>query len=256
MLKIDHSLNPERLLPKIEKLWALSANKILSIDRDCDPSKGSPVFTVAGMYTSRGWTEWTQGFQFGSAILQFDAIGDPIFLESGRKNTVDRMAPHLTHVGVHDHGFNNISTYGNLLRLIGEGKIASNEWEHNFYALALKCSGAVQARRWTSINGGLGFIYSFNGPHSLFVDTIRTLRILAAAHQLGHCLMDEGDRPVSLLERLVLHAKATATYSVYYGEGRDSYDVRGRVAHESIFNINNGCFRCPSSQQGFSPFTT
>jgi hypothetical protein len=28
------------------------------------------------------------------------------------------------------------------------------------------------------------------------------------------------------------------------------------VAHESIFNRNDGQFRCPSSQQGYSPFTT
>ena len=42
----------------------------------------------------------------------------------------------------------------------------------------------------------------------------------------------------------------------YYGEGRDSYDVRGRVAHESIFNMNDGDYRCPNSQQGYSPFTT
>ena len=33
-------------------------------------------------------------------------------------------------------------------------------------------------------------------------------------------------------------------------------DVRGRVAHESIFNRNDGQYRCPSSQQGWSPFTT
>ncbi len=25
---------------------------------------------------ARGWTEWTQGFQFGAAVLQFDATGD------------------------------------------------------------------------------------------------------------------------------------------------------------------------------------
>ncbi len=256
MLRVDDSLTPQQLMPKIEKLWALSADKILSIERSCDPSKGSPVFTVAGVYTSRGWTEWTQGFQFGSAILQFDATGDPVFLESGRNNTVQRMAPHVTHVGVHDHGFNNISTYGNLLRLMDEGKTPFNEWEQRYYTLALKCSGAVQARRWTGTADGLGFIYSFNGPHSLFVDTIRTLRILAVAHQLGHSLMDEGDRQVSLLERLVLHARATAKYSVYYGEGRDAYDVRGRVVHESIFNTNNGCFRCPSSQQGYSALST
>ena len=32
------------------------------------------------------------------------------------------MAPHVSHIGVHDHGFNNVSTYGNLLRLMREGK--------------------------------------------------------------------------------------------------------------------------------------
>ena len=48
------------------------------------------------------------------------------------------MAPHVSHVGVHDHGFNNISTYGNLRRLMNEGRIAENEWERRFYELALK----------------------------------------------------------------------------------------------------------------------
>jgi unsaturated chondroitin disaccharide hydrolase len=122
--------------------------------------------------------------------------------------------------------------------------------------LALKCSGAVQAARWSTIRDGRGFIYSFNGPHSLFADTIRSLRSLALAHRLGHMLMGEADRPISLLERLIQHAGVTADYSVYYGTGRDAYDVRGRVAHESIFNPNDGNYRCPNSQQGYSPFTT
>jgi len=43
---------------------------------------------------------------------------------------------------------------------------------------------------------------------------------------------------------------------VYYGKGRDSWDVRGRVAHESIFNVVDGRYRCPNSQQGYSPFST
>jgi hypothetical protein len=68
--------------------------------------------------------------------------------------------------------------------------------------------------------------------------------------------MGEGDRPVSLLRRLVLHAEATARFNVYFGTGRDAFDVRGRVAHESIFNVNDGAYRCPSSQQGYSPFST
>ena len=256
MLHVDYGLEPAHLLGGIERLWALSAAKIRSLERTRDPESGAPVFTVAGVYTSRGWTEWTEGFLFGSAILQFDATGERGFLDLGRKGTVERMANHVTHAGVHDHGFNNSSTYGNLLRLMGEGRIEDDPWQRRFYELALRASGATQARRWTRAREGLGYIYSFNGPHSLFVDTIRSLRALACAHGLGQVLAGEGDSRVSLLERLVLHARTTARYSVYYGEGRDIYDVRGRVAHESIFNASDGSYRCPGTQQGFSPFST
>jgi hypothetical protein len=157
---------------------------------------------------------------------------------------------------VHDHGFNNVSTYGGLLRLMNEGRIPESTWERAFYELALKVSGAVQARRWTRTADGGGFIHSFNGPHSLFVDTVRSLRALALSHSLGHVLMEEYDRRVSLLERLLLHAAATARWSVYYGEGRDSWDVPGRVAHESLFNATDGNYRCPGTQQGYAPFST
>src|SRR5437868_1389828 len=147
-IKIDPQLTAKKLLPKISQLFDLSAGKILSLERTWDPSKGTPVFTVRGKYTARGWTEWTQGFQYGNAILQFDATGDTDMLEIGRRNTVKKMAPHVSHFGVHDHGFNNVSTYGNLLRLMNEGRLPKNEWERNFYELALKVSGAAQARRW------------------------------------------------------------------------------------------------------------
>jgi hypothetical protein len=82
------------------------------------------------------------------------------------------------------------------------------------------------------------------------------MRSLVVAHQLGHVLMGEGDKPINLLHRAVEHAATTARFNVFFGQGRDSYDVRGRVAHESVFNRNDGQFRCPSSQQGYSPFTT
>jgi unsaturated chondroitin disaccharide hydrolase len=190
--------------------------------------------------------EWTQGFVYGSAILQFDATGDERFLELGRERTRTRMATHVSHIGVHDHGFNNVSTYGNLLRLMNEGRIAENRAERDFYELALKCSGAVQASRWTRLGGEGGFIYSFNGPHSLFADTIRSLRALALAHELGHVLLGERDEKVSLLGRLVAHARATAQYAIYYWEGRDAYDVWGRVAHESIFDVIDGSYSCPN----------
>ncbi|MFA7343055.1 MAG: hypothetical protein WC003_02010 [Terrimicrobiaceae bacterium] len=256
MIKPDPSLAPSDLASDIRKLWEASAPKILSIDAAEVPGSATPVFTVKGRYTARGWTEWTQGFVYGSAILQYDATGDERFLALGRKRTRERMAHHITHTGVHDHGFNNVSTYGNLLRLMHEGRIPFDAWEKDFYEMALKCTGAVQAARWSGTASGGGYIYSFNGPHSLFADTIRSLRALAVSHGLGHVLMGEKDRKISLLDRLLQHARTTADFAVFYGEGRDSYDVRGRVAHESIFNMNDGNFRCPNSQQGFSPFTT
>src|SRR5687767_11893852 len=255
-IKIDRQLTAKKLVPKIERMFELSAAKILDLEKSWDPARGTPVFTVKGKYTTRGWTEWTQGFQFGSALLQYDATGDKKFLEIGRRKTRELMAPHVSHIGVHDHGFNNISTYGTLLRLMREGKLAYNGGEQAFYELALKTSGAVQAARWTTISNGKGYIYSFNGPHSLFIDTMRSLRSLGAAHRLGHVLMGERDRKISLLQRLIEHAETTAEYAVYYGEGRDAYDVRGRTAHESIFNVNDGNYRCPNSQQGYSPFST
>jgi len=254
-VKIDEKLEPRHLSAKVAGLWQASAPKIRSIDATYKIASGAPVFTVKGVYTSRGWTEWTQGFQFGSSLLQYDATGEREFLETGRARTHSLMAPHVSHMGVHDHGFNNVSTYGNLFRLAGEGRTMEPEWEREYCGLALRVSGAVQAHRWTGIAQG-GYIYSFNGPHSLFVDTIRSLRVLAISHMLGHVLMEENDRRISLLERLVQHAWCTAAYSIYYGEGRDVYDVRGRTAHESIFGVNDGNYRCPNSQQGYSPFST
>ena len=253
------TLTPRDLLPAVNHTLELASEKNLRLDHRWKAGDGAPVITVAGRYSARSWTQWTQGFQYGNALLCFDLTGDQDQLTLGRRHVVTEMAEHLTHTGVHDHGFNNISTYGNLRRLMLEGRIPANEWELNFYELALKVSGAVQAARWTSLQDGLGYIYSFNGSHSLFIDTIRTLRICCMAHQLGHSLQGEQDRRINLLERALTHAQTSARFNVYYGEGRDQYDrpaLRGRTVHEAVFNPASGVFRCPSTQQGYSAFTT
>jgi len=110
MVRIDHSLNPEDLGQAIERFWHLSGEKILLMRKNFDPVQGSPVFTADGRYTTRGWTEWTRGFEVGSSLLQYEATGGDVFLEYGRERVRRDMADHLSHTGVHDHGFNNIST--------------------------------------------------------------------------------------------------------------------------------------------------
>jgi len=44
------------LAPKLRRLFDLSAAKIRSLESSWSESAGSPVFTVNGKYTSRGWT--------------------------------------------------------------------------------------------------------------------------------------------------------------------------------------------------------
>ena len=278
MLDIDKQLTPADLLPAAERVFELAAAKARALDKAWDPARGTPVFTVEGKYTTRGWTEWTQGFQYGCMILAGDATGDAQLVDLGRRRTLESMLPHVTHTGVHDHGFNNLSTYGNLLRLLGEGRLDDDPWQATAYRQAIAASAAVQAYRWqgtppvdsphTAHAPALGYIYSFNGPQSLFVDTMRSLRILDCGWRLGHVLMHEGDRRADLLKRSVLHALTTSQYIVFHGEPKDSaeatatpyahshYNVRGRTAHEAIFNRNDGAFRCRSTQQGYSPFST
>jgi hypothetical protein len=256
MIAVDAKLTPADLLPACKRLWALAAPKIRRIAERFTQGAPSPVITRAGRYEAQGWTEWTRGFQYGAALLAFDATEDESLLNLGRDGTRGDMVSHVTHFGVHDHGFNNVSTYGNMRRLILEGRLPQDADQLDYYELALKASASVQAVRWSRTADGGGYIYSFNGPHSLFSDTVRSLRALALGHLLGHRAMGENDAQIDLLGRLVKHARATAEFNVYYGEGRDAYDIRGRVVHESIFNTNDGRYRCPSTQQGYSPFTT
>ena len=66
---------------RLNEFWKLSGDKIRLIQEHYDFSQGSPVFTRKGIYTTRGWTEWTEGFVYGASLLQFDATGDVEFLD-------------------------------------------------------------------------------------------------------------------------------------------------------------------------------
>jgi len=179
----------------VPRVLELTRQKAVDLDRTWNPDQGTPVFTVEGRYTTRGWTEWTQGFQYGLAILAGDGLDDLELRWSDVHTPDDAPLP-------------------------------------------------------------LGYVYSFNGPHSLFVDTMRSMRILMLAHQLGHTLMGEQDTRIKLLGRAVRHAFTTDRFILFHGDSGHTYDVRGRTAHEAVFNRNDGRFRCRSSQQGYSPFST
>ena len=91
-MRIDPDVTLRDLSSQIEQTFNLAVQKAISLKNTWDPGEGTPVFTAGGQYTTRGWTEWTQGFQFGCAILAFEATGEEDLLEIGRSETVSRMA--------------------------------------------------------------------------------------------------------------------------------------------------------------------
>ena len=98
------------------------------------------------------------------------------FLEFGRRNTVQNMAPHVSHFG---RARSRLQQRQHLRQPAPPDERRSRsprtEWERHFYELALKVSGAVAGAALDRASAdGVGYIYSFNGPHSLFVDTIRS----------------------------------------------------------------------------------
>ena len=244
-------------MPSIKRAAELASAKTLRLERRWKVADGAPVihgwrkiYRAQLDAVDAGLSVWQC-----ADVLRSDRRHD--LLAMARRHVVADMAEHLTHTGVHDHGFNNISTYGHLRRLMLAGRIEHNDWELNFYELALKVSGAVQAARWTAFPTAATFTPSMAAtrcsstpcaPCASVVWRIclgtrlwasRTAR-QSAGQAAGPC-------------------KTSAEFNIYYGEGRDHYDVpelRGRTAHEAIFNPASGVFRCPSSQQGYSPFTT
>ena len=73
MIDIDSTITAADLLPQIESMFGLATQKVLDIENTIGQTDQTPVFTVDGKYQAQGWTEWTQGFQFGCPILLFDA---------------------------------------------------------------------------------------------------------------------------------------------------------------------------------------
>ena len=180
-----------RMLPREEEI----PNLITSIKADAD-SAGlvlSRFDPVKKREEGQGYRALMINLDVAGTYSQFLTFLQTLAAPTKRLINVKNLSLEITPAGPLMGSAGDVG----LLRLLNEGRCPANEWERNFYELALKCSGAVQARRWTKLSDG-GFIYSFNGPHSLFADTIRSLRALAVSHQLGHSLMGENDLKTSL----------------------------------------------------------
>jgi unsaturated chondroitin disaccharide hydrolase len=70
------AITPRDLTPAMRRAEELAVEKTLMLDKRWSVAGSAPVFTVDGRYTARSWTQWTQGFQYGNALLCFELSGD------------------------------------------------------------------------------------------------------------------------------------------------------------------------------------
>ena len=207
------------------------------------PERPAPVHTVRGKWyrPSRSWTDWTAGFLAGQFWILSGVAGDARWRSRAEAATV-KLAPRRFDRDVHDLGFIFLSSYGRWIEALDPGDSLRARLEDIVVTAA-----TVQSFRWNG-NGPHGFIYSFNGPQSLFIDIMMNVRLLFWAASRG-----AGEE---VLRRAVDHCRTSARYLVRR-DGKGLGEVDGSVAHEAIFNTEpgRGEFRCLTTQQGYSPFT-
>ena len=220
-------------------------------------TRPAPIHTVKGRWHRPRdlWTDWTPGFYAGQMWILHKVLGE----EYWRKNAEDfsrSLADRRFDRGVHDLGFIFLSSYGRWLEVLEDDDPLAARLKD-----VLVTAGTVQSFRWNG-NGEDGFIYSFNGPQSLFIDVMMNVRLLFAAHRISADARERsadvrglGD-PDRVLQRALEHSRTSARYLVRT-DGNELGAEAGSVAHEAIFNTEpgRGEFRCLSTQQGYSPFT-
>jgi len=241
IVKLPSKLNHSRLKNKLENAFDFALQQLDRMIQQWPVNKPAPVYTEKGRWTRPNymWTDWCPGFFAGMMWLAFERTGEPAWLQRAEQYT-RALEPRKFDRDVHDLGFIFMSTADRWYRLLPDDdpmKARLADW--------LITAGTVQSFRWQNA-GKDPYIYSFNGPHSLFIDIMMNIRLLFRAHQLGGS--DE------LYRKAETHARTTEKYLIMKA-GPRLMDVDGAAIHEAIFNPVSGEFRNLSTQQGYSPFT-
>ena len=231
------------LRKRLEEVVALADRQLRRTAETWPPERPAPIHTVDGRwYRPRDlWTDWTPGFLAGQMWILHGLMGERFW--RGRAEAHSRSLAHRRFDrDVHDLGFIFLSSYGRWHDLLIEGDPLRAHVEDTLVTAA-----TVQSFRWNGA-GAHGFIYSFNGPQSLFIDVMMNVRLLFRGQALG--ASDE------VVRRAIEHCRTSAHHLVRR-DGPELGAEDGSVAHEAIFNTERGRgeFRCLSTQQGYSPFT-
>ncbi len=186
----------------------------------------APMYTVGGKWGREGetWTYWCEGFFPGILWLLHRYTGESRWADAARALSRP-LEPRQHDRTVHDLGFLFFSIYLREYNLTGDPHCRE---------VLIQAGRTLALRRQSG-----GYLASFIGPQSLFIDVMMNVGlILYAANATG----DDRLRQIALE-----HCRTTQTYLVR---------PDGSTAHEGIFDPDAGRFLRQSTHQGWSAEST
>jgi unsaturated chondroitin disaccharide hydrolase len=182
-----------------------------------------PMYTGGGKWNREGerWTPWCEGFFPGILWLLYKQTANPEWRHWAEVYSRP-LEPRKQDRNIHDLGFLFLSTYLRWYRLTGDSALRE---------VLIEAGRTLALRRQKG-----GYLASFIGPQSLFIDVMMNVGLIFwAANATG----DERLRQIALE-----HCRTTAHYLVR---------TDGGTAHEGIFDLESGRFLRTSTHQGYSP---
>lgn len=214
----------ESLLPTLQRTLDFAAAQCRRV---LDRYPGyTPMYTVGGRWNREGerWTHWCEGFFPGILWLLYKQTGDDRW--RGPAETLSRaLEPRRHDRTVHDLGFLFLSTYMRWYHLTGDPRLRD---------VVIEAGRTLALRRQKG-----GYLASFVGPQSLFIDIMMNVGVIFRAAR------EAGD--AALREVALEHCRTTA---------RTLVRADGGTAHEGIFDLASGAFVEQTTHQGWRGDTT
>jgi unsaturated chondroitin disaccharide hydrolase len=221
---MNNAPDRQTLAPLFHDALAVAADKA---QRLIEAHPGyAPMYTVGGRWNREPehWTHWCEGFFPGILWLLHQSTGEArwrIWAEQTTRPLESRRFDR----SVHDLGFLFLSTYLRWYHLTGEAHLRD---------VLIEAGRTLALRRQRG-----GYLASFLGPHSLFIDIMMNVGLIfwaareAQAEELSTIALE--------------HCHTTARYLVR---------PDGGTAHEAVFDPATGQFLRESTQQGLRPDST